>query len=73
MREKIVQIIRENIGHGYESEPHYIDDAAHQILTLLREEIKKVENPYDEVMEGLIAMHAYEDCRKDILKALEEK
>jgi hypothetical protein len=62
MREKLVFILRNPLLT--------LDDRTDQILSLLIEEIKKVENPYPlDSVEGQI----FELCREAILKALEEK
>jgi hypothetical protein len=44
-----------------------------QLLSLVREEIKKVENPYPDRRGYEVQRAAFEEGRNDILKALEEK
>ncbi len=69
MREKIAKIIANDDGS-----PWHIAD---QILTLLREEIEKVENPNRiekaEYMLTWTAHTAFEQCRQQILDLLEGK
>jgi len=70
MREKIAELInRQSKG-----DIAYCRRLTDQILSLLIEEIKKVENPY--VTEGRhwqIQIKAFEDCRQKILKALKSE
>jgi hypothetical protein len=66
-------------------EPDDFYEFADQILSLLREEIKKVENPHDHfkakldigtvtiLPSGDCRYEGFEDCRQKILKKMEEK
>jgi len=51
---------------------HFIEDAD-QILSLMREEIKKVENPFPEKRGFMAQFEAFEDCRQKIIKKLESE
>lgn len=45
MREKIAEIIRDEVHCGYQGELLDVADSIDQILSLMSEEIKKVKNP----------------------------
>ena len=49
---------------------NYVSD---QILSVLKTEIEKMENPYTESPGTGVAHKMYEEFREDILKLLEEK
>ena len=67
MREKLVFILRNPLLT--------LDDRTDQILSLMREEIKRVENPYkDFKSENFGALEqGFEEARKAILKKMEVK
>jgi len=68
MREKIARYIAEVGDEYYLAETEPPEQVADQILSLISEEIEKVENDYswsDQVI-------AFEDCRKKILSLLKE-
>lgn len=52
------------------NEGWYLDDADH-ILTLLKEEIEKVENPYPRQRSLIGQSECFEICRQKILRILE--
>jgi hypothetical protein len=65
MREKLVFILRNPLLT--------LDDRTGQILSLLKEGIKKVENPYKDRPQHRVTYRRLEDFRQKILRALEEK
>jgi hypothetical protein len=81
MREKIAKVLEEFrfcvIGNKENLHKIFLDEA-NQILSLLRDKIEKIENPYDlnnynytyDKNQAQVFKEIWEDCRQKILKAL---
>ena len=72
MKERILAGLLVLYGNGLKGKPQSCSEVRDKILTLICEEIEKVENPYDETG-GAFEMKGYsvfEDCRQKILALL---
>jgi hypothetical protein len=67
IKHQIAEIIEEPMGVD---EYNPSSKKAGKTLSLIREEIKKVENPYHKAQ---MHWHGFELCREKILKKMEEK
>jgi len=73
MRERMARYLKDFVI----GESIYIDNHTTQILTLITEEIEKVENPNvgtgeDEELISIVARQAFEQCRYKILALLKK-
>ena len=72
MREKIAELLDESVDDYYRKKVKSITELTDQILSLICEEIEKVENPYIRLEKtiGKRFTFAFEDCRQKILSLL---
>jgi len=78
MREKILQIIADCVDEYYAQETASPEQITTEILTLIREEIEKVANPYPQLEPDLCRQNptfmanadGFERCRQKILAQL---
>ena len=75
MREKIDSILANGV-YGWRNESNLIKvEVLNQLLTLIREEIEKVENNFitEPPEQGIEEWAGFEHCRQKILSVLKEK